>query len=139
MGRLDPDIRLSSSVNVFKGRLLSIIRPPPKLVYRIHDPKGLSILTQLRAGLSKLNFHKFEHNFRETLNPLCIRNDGVEDTEHHFLLCHACDVFRRDLLNSVNAIFLSHGIIHLSNEELLKFILYGHEPLTGIYPRFKAF
>ena len=36
--RLDPDIRLSSSVNIFKKKLLSILRPPPKFVYRIHDP-----------------------------------------------------------------------------------------------------
>ena len=45
-------------------KLLSIIRPPPKFVSRIHGPKGLSILTQLRVGLSKLNFHKFKHNIR---------------------------------------------------------------------------
>ena len=34
--------------------------------------KGLSILTQLRVGLSKLNFNKFKHNFDEALNP-CAR------------------------------------------------------------------
>ena len=99
-------------------------------VYRIHDPKGLSILTQLRVGLSKLNFHKFKCNFRETLNPLCAIKDGAEETEHYFLLCHAYDAFRRDLLSSVNAILLPHGIIRLSNEELLKIILYGHEQLS---------
>ena len=128
--RLDPNIRLSSSVNIFKKKLLSIIRPPPKFVYRIHDPKGLSILTQLRVGLSKLNFHKFKHNFRETLNPLCAINDDVEEAEHYFLLCHAYDEFRNDLLNSVNAILLPYGIICPSNEELLKVILYGHEQLS---------
>ena len=127
--KLDPEIRLSSSVNVFKKKLLSIIRPPPKLVYRIHDPKGLSILTQLLVGLSKLNFHKFKYNFRDTLNPLCPTNDGVEDTEHYFLLCHTYAAARLDLLNSVNAILLLHGMINLSNEELLKIILYGHEQL----------
>ena len=71
---------------------------------------GLSILTQLRVGLSKLNFHKFKHTFRETLNPLCAIKDGVEDTEHYFLLCHTYYVFRNDLLNSVNAILLPSGI-----------------------------
>ena len=40
--KLDPEIRLSSSVNVFKKKLLSIIRPPLKFVYRLHDPKGSS-------------------------------------------------------------------------------------------------
>ena len=109
--RLDLDIRLTSSVIIFKGKLLSIIRPPPESVYRIHEPKGLSILTQLRVGLSKLNFHRFSYNFKETWNPLCAINDGVEDTEHYFLLCHAYDAFRRDLFCSVNAILLFHGII----------------------------
>ena len=72
-------------------KLLLIIPPPPKSVYRIHDPKGLSMSTQLRVGLSKQNFHKFQHNFRDTLNPLCIINHGIEDTEHYFLLCYAYD------------------------------------------------
>ena len=46
-----------------------------------------------------------------------------------FLLCHTYDASRRDLLNSVKVILLSHGLISLSNEELLKVILYGHEQL----------
>ena len=53
-------------------KFLSIIRPAAKSVFGIHDPKGLSCLTQLRVGLSKLNFHKFKHNFRTS--------DGIEDT-----------------------------------------------------------
>ena len=65
-------------------------------MYDIHDPKGLSILTQVRVGLSKLNFHKFKHNFSDTLNPLCSINDGIEDTEHLLLLCHADDEDRRN-------------------------------------------
>ena len=64
------------------------------------------------------------------MNLLCAINDGVEDTEHYFLLCHVYDVFRNDLLNSVNAILLPYGIICPSNEELLKVILYGHEQLS---------
>ena len=93
--KLDPEIRGSRSVNVFKKQLLGLIRPPSKSVYGIHDPKLLSILTQLRVGLSKLNFHKFKHNFSDTLNPLCLINDGIEDTEHFLLLCHAYDIQAR--------------------------------------------
>ena len=55
--KLDPEIRESCSVNVFKKQLLGLIRPPSKSVYGIHDPKLLSVLTQLRVGLSKLNYH----------------------------------------------------------------------------------
>ena len=58
-----------------------------------------------------------------------VTNDGVEDTEHYFVLCRTYDADRLDLLNSVNAILLPHGLINLSNEEILKVILYGHEQL----------
>ena len=68
---LAPDIRLAPSVAIFKKKLVSIIRPPAKSVFWIHDPKGLAYLTQLRVGLSKLCFHKFKHSFRDSINPMC--------------------------------------------------------------------
>lgn len=105
---------------------MSIKHPPPKFVYHIHDPKGLSILTKLRVGLSQLNSNKYKHNLNEHLNPLCTINDDVEDMEHYFLLFRAYDIIRHDLLSSVNAILLPNGIC-LSNEDLLKVILYSHE------------
>ena len=49
-----------------RPKVLSKIHPLPKSVVRIHDPRVLSYLTQLRVGLSKLNFHKFKHNLRDT-------------------------------------------------------------------------
>ena len=104
--RLDQDIRQSNSLAIFKRRLFSIIRPPAKSVFGIQNPRGLSILPQLRVGLSRLNFHKFKHNFNDTTSPLCPINYGVEDREHSFLLCHMYDDIRRDLLNGVNAILL---------------------------------
>ena len=128
--KLDPEIRLPPSLNIFKTKLLKLIRHTSKLVYGIHDPKGLAVLTLLEVGLSKLNFHKFRHSFRETGNPLCPANDGVEDTEHFPLLCHSYNGPRSDLLNSVNAMLLPYGFPSLSKEVLLKFILYGDERLT---------
>ena len=82
-------------------KLLSIIRPPAKSVFGVHDPVGLSYLSQLRVGLSKLDFHKFNHNFRDTVNPMGPTNDGIEDTEHFLLLCPSFDIQRRDLLAGV--------------------------------------
>ena len=37
--KLEPELRLAPSIAVFKKKLLSIIRPPAKSVYGIHDPK----------------------------------------------------------------------------------------------------
>ena len=100
--KLDPEIRLAPSVAVFKTKLLSRIPPSAKSVFGIHDPIGLSYLLQLRVGLSKLNFHKFKHNFRDTVNPMCPTNDGIEDTEHFLLLCPSFDIQRQDLLAGVS-------------------------------------
>ena len=127
--KLYPEIRESRSVNVFKKQLLGLIRPPSKSVYGIHDPKLLSVLTQLPVGLSKLNYHKFKHSFRDTFNPLCLINDAIEDTEHFLLLCSAYDIHRRDLLDSVNTILRPHGLSNPPNKELLQILLYGHEKL----------
>ena len=128
--KLDPDIRSSPLLSIFKTTLLKCIRHAPKLIYSIHNPEGLAILTQLRVGLSKLNFHKFRHNFKDAVNPLCPANNGVEDTEHFLLHCHCYEVPRSDLLNSVSAILLPNGFSSLSNEVLLKYMLYSDESFT---------
>ena len=124
--KLEPEIRLSPSVNSFRNKLLSLIRPPPpaKPVLSVHDPKGLAILTQLHICFSKLNFHKFRHNFKNTIHSMCSINGAIEDTEHFLLSCHLHDVQIRTLLGTVNAILLSEGLSNLSNESLLTVLLY---------------
>ena len=124
---IDPETRNAPSLGVFKAKLNKIIRPTPKQVFGIHDPKGLATLTQLRVGLSALNFHKFRHNFHDTLNPMCPINDGVEDTEHFLLHCHSYHLQRNSLLSHVQATLLSCGLSNLSNEDLVSIILYGDE------------
>ena len=126
---IDPETRNAPSLGVFKAKLNKIIRPTPKQVFGIHDPKGLATLTQLRVGLSALNFHKLRHNFNDTLNPMCPINDGVEDTEHFLLHCHSYHLQRNSLLSHVKATLLSCGLSNLSNEDLVSIILYGDERL----------
>ena len=69
---LDPETRVSPSENNFKKLLTSKIRPSGKSVFGIYDRKGIAYLTQLRVGLSQLNFHKFQHNFKDTVDALCL-------------------------------------------------------------------
>ena len=128
--KLPQEIRESPTIGIFKHKLISLIRPPPKPVYSIHDPRGLAILTQLRVGLSMLNLHKFRHNFRDTLNPMCPSNDGVEDTEHFLLHCHSYNAYRTDLLDSINSTLQPYDLPNLSNALMLKLILYGDERLS---------
>ena len=124
---LDPEIRLAPSVAVFKKQLLSIIRPPVRSIFGIHDPKGLSYLTQLRVGLSKLKLHKFEHNFRDTINPMCPTNDGIEDTEQFLLLCPSFAVPHRYLLAGVFALLRPFRYANLQNNVLIQILLYGDQ------------
>ena len=130
--KLDPELRLAPSVAVFKKKLLSIVRPPAKSVFGIHDPIGLPYRTQLRVGLSKLNFHKFKHNFRDTINPMCPTSDGIEDTEHFLLLCPSFDLQRRDLLAGIVELLRPFvQIASLSNDPLTQFLPYGDQDLSN--------
>ena len=81
---LDINIRNSESISLFKGRLLSFIRPVQNNIYNIFDPEGL---TRLRVGLGHLNARRFHHNLQEYLNPLCSGSLETEDTTHYLLHC----------------------------------------------------
>ena len=113
---LDREIRLSPSVAIFKKQLISKIRQHFKSTLGIHDPIGLSYLTQLRVGLSKLCYHKFKHNFGDSINPMCPSNDGIETTEHFLLLCQPFEAERRDQLAGVFRLLQPHGYTNLPNE-----------------------
>ena len=124
---LETETRLAPSVAIFKKKMLLKIRPHGKPIYGIHDPKGLSYLTQLRVGLSKLNFHKFKHNFKDTTKPMCLTNDGIEDTEHVLLLCPCFDLQRKNLLAGIYALLRPLGNVNLRNDAPLQLLLYGDD------------
>ena len=112
---LETETRLVPSVAHFKKKMQMKIRLPGKPVHGIHDRKDLSYLTQLRVGLSKLNFHKFKDNFKDTMNPMCPTNDGIEDTEHFLFLCPCFDLQRQNLLAGIYALL---GYVNLKNDAL---------------------
>ena len=64
----------------------------------------MQILTRFRTGLSHLNEHKFKHNFRNFLNPLCVCNLELETTSHYLLRCHLFRTEWRALLNGIKEI-----------------------------------
>ena len=127
--KVDPEIIKSSFVSVLKKKLFSQIRPPANSVYGIHNPKGIAFLTQLRMGLRKLNFHKFKHNFKDTINPMCPVNDGIEDTEHFLLLCNSFRQQRCSLLAGVNDVLRACGHSGNANINMLQLLLYGNKNL----------
>ena len=101
---LNPFIKNSDSLAIFKSRLLSFIHPIQSSVYNIFNPMGLKLLTRLRLGCSHLSEHKFRHNFQNFLNPLCPCSLEIEDTRHYLLHCHHFSHYRFDLIKRVKSV-----------------------------------
>ena len=88
-------------------------------------------MRELGVGLSNLNFHKFKHIFRDTINPMCPTSDGVEETEYFLLLCLPFDDRRRDLLDGIGELLRPFvQIANLSNDALSLLLLYGNKDLS---------
>ena len=70
------------------------------IVYDIYNPLGLCLLTRLRLGVSHLNEHKFNHNFKNHVNPFCSLE--IESTSHLFFHCNHYNNVHSTLLNEVS-------------------------------------
>ena len=65
--KLDWEIKNSKSIETFKKRILSFIRPSPT-----NNPRGIKLLSRPRLGLSHLREHKFKHGFQDSLKPSAV-------------------------------------------------------------------
>ena len=95
---LDCIIRNSDSLTIFRKLLLALIRLSANSTFNCHCPDGLKLITRLRLGLSHLGFHKFKHNFQDTLNPIC--SCGTVETTIHYLLYYP--IFLNEKLTPFN-------------------------------------
>ena len=97
-----------------------------EMVLHIHEnscmvliPLGIEI-TRLRLRLSRLNEHKFNHNFKNCVNPLCTCSLEIESTSYFFLHCVHYNSICSVLLNELNS--LDWNILKLSNTTLTNLI-----------------
>ena len=120
---LDTDIRKSDSISIFKKRILSFIRPLPNKVSNSHNPQGLKLLTRLRLGLSHLRYHKFKHNFLDTINPLCSCGSDIETALHFLLYCPNFMQCRNTLLSEISEI--NSELITRNDLALTETLLFG--------------
>ena len=98
-------------------------RPISNLIYNIFNPVGLKYLTSLRFELSRLNEHKFNHNFQDCINPLCSCSLEPEFNSHFFLRCLHYTILRADLMNDLKKIY--ENILRLSENSFVKLLLFG--------------
>ena len=78
-----------------------------------------------------LCFHKFKHNFGDSINRMCPINDGIETTEHLLLLCQTFEAERRNLLARVFELLQPYAYANFSNGVLTQLLLYGDKGLPN--------
>ena len=98
---LSLEIHKSVSYEVLKNSLLKLIRPSPNSLFNVSDSLATKLLTRLRLGFSHLREHKFNHNFQDTMNPLCPCSLESESPTHFFLRCQNFTDLRKCLMNEL--------------------------------------
>ena len=88
----------------------------------------MKLVTRLRLNFSHLNEHKFQHNFKETINPMCSCGFELETTDQYLLRCKLYADLRLDLLNNIYTI--NQSLKYSSEEQLLSVLLFGFEDFT---------
>ena len=117
---LDNIIKSSDSFFMFRKRMLNLIRPKCNETYGIHNPIRLKLLPRLRLDLTHLNDHKFNHNFRDCINPLCSCSLSVQNNVHFFLHCHHFSLQRQTLMSNIKSI--DKDIINATNMFVLVYV-----------------
>ena len=80
---LSEELRKIKSTDQFKMKILSFIRPPKNSIFKIQDINGIKLLNRLRLHFSHFNDHKFRHNFRAAIDPMCSCGLELETTLHY--------------------------------------------------------
>ena len=73
-------------------------------VINIYNPYGLQLLTRLHLGLSHLHGHKFNHNFSDCLDKICMCGKDIEARNHFLLQCSLFLNERQVLMNKIRDI-----------------------------------
>ena len=127
--KLDTKIKNLPSLSTFKKPLLVFCKTEENSLFNVHNPIGVKYLNRLRLNFSHLNEHKFHHNFRDTVNPLCCCNTETETTSHYLLRCHLFSEQRTKLLENLKN--LDNTLLSHRDDELLQILLYGSHKFSS--------
>ena len=119
--KLDTKIKNLPSLSTFKKALLVFCKTEENSLFNVPNPIGVKYLNRLRLNFSKLNEHKFHHNFRDTVNPWCCCNTETETA--NLLCCHLFSERRTKLLENLKN--LDNTLLSHCDDELLHILLYG--------------
>ena len=118
------------TLSIFKQHLLNKVRPKKNDYFGITDKEGTRYITMMRMGLSPLRRHKFDYNFYDTDDPICISGDGIEDNEHFLLHCLSFVDARTTLIKNVSTL-TNTNFLELPNKKKIKILLYGESSLSN--------
>ena len=127
--KLDCNIHNSETLNIFKSKILKFIRSTANSIFGCHNSIRVKLITRLRIRLSLLRECKFQHNFQDTLNPLCSCGKEVETT-FHFLLSYLSYSDKRLTLQS-KIQNNNPNILDNTNSQITQFFLYGDKNFTA--------
>ena len=121
--KLDISLREAKNIKCFKSMLKDFFNMKQKSLFAIHDPAGVKLLSRLRLKFSHLNEHKFRHNFKDALSPMCDCGSEIEATDHFFLRCPFFAINSQKLLKDL--LKIDPFLRDLKDELLLDITLYG--------------
>ena len=67
----DTSLRKAENIKLFNSMLKDFFNLKQKSLFVIHDPAGVKLFARLRLKFSHLNEHKFCHNFKDAMSPMC--------------------------------------------------------------------
>ena len=82
-------------------------------------------MTRLRVNFSRLNEHKFRHDFNDTVDPMWKCSLDTETTLHFLLSCRLYSTIRIEFL--VDTYTVASSITNYWDEKLLNILLHGSE------------
>ena len=123
--KLDNTIRDAESIKQFKSMLKNFFSLNQRSLFSIHYPVGVNLLTRPRLQFSHLNEHKFRHNFKDCVSPMCDCGAETETISHFFLRCQFFVNERQKLLDDVY--WIDASIKNLNEESLVDVLLYGSD------------
>ena len=121
---LDPNLRNSKSISVFKEKILNFIRPSSSSFFNCHNPKGIKLITRLWLCLSYLREHKSKHTFQDKINLLRNCGQDIASSAHVFLHCAFFINEKRTLLSTLHSI--TGKLLDCTDYHLTQTLLFGN-------------
>ena len=97
---LNEEIRNTEPLSQFRKTILSPIRPKQNSVFSMHNFNNINLLSHLRLNLNHLNEQEFQHNLKDTIDPICSCGLVPETIFHYILHCNLYSTLKVKLMYS---------------------------------------